>query len=47
MEHWVIEFHRNGLVCSQQGYYGTKEGAEDFAAWLGRVTGCYTTVRLR
>lgn len=32
MKHWVIEFHRNGFVCSQQGYYGTKEDAEDFAA---------------
>lgn len=46
-KHWVIELHRNGFVCSQQGYYGTKEEAEDFADWIGRATGCYTTVRLR
>lgn len=47
MKHWVIELRRNGFVCSQQGYHGTKEDAERFAAWIERVTGCYTTIRLR
>lgn len=37
-KHYKINFLRAGYVCSQQGYYGTYEGAKEAARRISEMT---------
>lgn len=40
-KHYKINFLRDGYVCSQQGYYGTYDGALELARLISRMTHSY------